>query len=72
MYGFDILIDSNYKPWLLEINASPSLTTTTKEDKILKKGLLNDLFNIVMPADWLKNRSKIGADTCKETKVGKF
>lgn len=72
MYGFDIMIDANCKPWLIEINSSPAQTTTTKEDKIMKKELLNDIFNIVIPHDWLKNKHKVGADTCKDTRVGKF
>ena len=33
LYGFDVLIDDTCKPWLIEINASPSLTTTTKRDR---------------------------------------
>lgn len=72
MYGYDILIDSNLKPWLIEINASPSLTDTTIEDRLLKKSVLNDVFNIVMPADWLKTKANVGTDTCKETRVGSF
>ena len=40
MYGYDILIDSNLKPWLIEINASPSLSATTDSDRILKQELM--------------------------------
>ena len=42
-YGYDIIIDNDLKPWLIEVNASPSLHTTTIGDKILKKNLISDL-----------------------------
>ena len=47
LYGFDILLDKNLKPWLLEINSSPSMTANTKEDFDLKVGLLDDTFTIL-------------------------
>jgi len=48
MYGFDILLDKDLRPWLLEVNASPSLSTTTEDDRLLKLRLINDVLNIVL------------------------
>ncbi|KAH8862813.1 putative tubulin polyglutamylase TTLL1 [Schistosoma japonicum] len=48
-YGYDIIIDDNFKPWLVEVNASPSLSATTASDRILKYKLVNDVINIVVP-----------------------
>jgi len=46
-YGYDVLIDDSLRPWLVEINASPSLTVTTEDDRIMKQSLLRDIYNIV-------------------------
>lgn len=48
-YGYDIIIDEQLKPWLIEVNASPSLTSTTVNDRILKYKLINDIISLVLP-----------------------
>lgn len=40
--GMDILLDSHLKPYLLEVNHTPSFTTDTPLDKVIKKGLIRD------------------------------
>ena len=47
LLGFDILVDESFKPWLLEVNLSPSLNTDTQLDFKIKGGLMADLFNLV-------------------------
>lgn len=47
VYGFDVMLDSDLKPWLIEVNASPSMTATTPNDHKMKVGMLDDLFTIV-------------------------
>ena len=48
LYGFDILIDSDLKPWLLEINLSPSLNPDDSAmDHVIKSNLVADTFNLV-------------------------
>ena len=47
LYGMDILIDQNMKPWLLEINLSPSLASIGKYEERLKYRLFADIFNII-------------------------
>ena len=44
LYGFDILLDDQLKPWLIEINASPSMTANTQQDYEGKLGLLEDTY----------------------------
>lgn len=48
-YGYDMLIDENLKPWLIEVNASPAITATTDSDRVLKHSLIHNIFNIVLP-----------------------
>jgi tubulin polyglutamylase TTLL9 len=47
LYGFDVLLDENLKPWLIEINASPSMTANTPSDYETKLGLLEDTFTVL-------------------------
>ena len=45
--GFDILIDEKLKPWLIEINHTPSFATDTPLDYKIKKDLIADTFQIL-------------------------
>ncbi|XP_061451873.1 tubulin polyglutamylase TTLL13 isoform X2 [Rhineura floridana] len=44
--GFDILLDRKLKPWLLEVNHSPSFTTDSRLDREVKDALLCDAINL--------------------------
>lgn len=45
--GFDILLDSYYNPWLIEVNTAPSFGTDSPLDYNLKSQVLTEAFNIV-------------------------
>lgn len=47
LYGFDILVDSDLNPWLIEINSNPSLTANTSQDSEMKIKLLDDMCTIL-------------------------
>jgi tubulin polyglutamylase TTLL6/13 len=53
--GFDIMIDHKLNPYLLEINYTPSFTTDTPLDRLIKKNLIEDTLNILNITDkWKK------------------
>lgn len=47
IFGYDILLDSDLKPWLVEINLSPALATDSPLDLKIKGNLLADTFNLI-------------------------
>lgn len=46
LFGFDILLDESLKPWLLEVNISPSLQSGTELDRMVKGPLARDVLNM--------------------------
>ncbi len=47
VFGFDILIDSDLKPWLIEVNLCPSMAADSPLDLTIKSNLLSDTFNMI-------------------------
>ena len=41
------MLDKKLKPWLLEVNESPSFNDDTEVDKTVKCGLIEDTFRIL-------------------------
>jgi tubulin polyglutamylase TTLL5 len=50
MFGYDVLIDSNLRPWLIEVNASPSLARENQLDSRVKNSMIRDTIALVDPA----------------------
>jgi tubulin polyglutamylase TTLL9 len=48
VYGYDIIIDADLRPWLLEVNAAPSLSATDTEDHETKFTVVNDTLSVIM------------------------
>lgn len=47
VFGYDVMIDSNLKPWLIEINLSPSLACDSPIDMEIKSNLIANTLNLV-------------------------
>lgn len=41
------MLDSTLKPWLIEVNGSPSMRANTKKDKELKVGVIDDMLSVI-------------------------
>ena len=44
---YDILIDDMLKPWLIEVNQTPSFAADTTLDEVIKRRLITDAFRII-------------------------
>ena len=66
IYGFDVIIDAKMRPWILEVNVSPSLSSSSLLDKQIKTMLLSD--SLYMLGFKLIDRKKIEQDKAKQDK----
>ena len=57
----DVMIDQNMKPWLIEVNTSPSLSSSSPLDKRVKSHLLSNLLGLVgfVPFSRVKHKEKV-------------
>lgn len=46
LFGFDVLLDEKLRPWLLEVNISPSLHSSGSLDYKVKGPLMANLLNM--------------------------
>ncbi|VDK31702.1 unnamed protein product [Taenia asiatica] len=61
LFGFDIFLDANLKPWVLEVNVSPSMHIDSPLDSKVKSIMIKDMlnltgFNLPSPRD-ISNRN---------------
>lgn len=46
LFGFDVLIDADLKPWLLEVNLTPALSCDSPLDQKVKSNCIADLLSM--------------------------
>ncbi|XP_064605449.1 tubulin polyglutamylase TTLL7-like [Liolophura sinensis] len=65
--GFDVIIDRKLRPWLLEINRSPSFGTDEKIDFDIKSGVIEDALRLlnIKPTDKKRNLARQKAEAQK-------
>eukprot|EP00756_Hemistasia_phaeocysticola_P011776 Hpha_TRINITY_DN15142_c1_g2::TRINITY_DN15142_c1_g2_i1::g.129808::m.129808/K16600/TTLL2; tubulin polyglutamylase TTLL2 len=51
LYGFDLLLDESFRPWLLEVNFSPALQIDGPVDERVKGDLVRDMLDVLNIVD---------------------
>mmetsp|Transcript_4055 Transcript_4055/g.11845 ORF Transcript_4055/g.11845 Transcript_4055/m.11845 type:complete len:743 (-) Transcript_4055:766-2994(-) len=69
--GFDILIDSSLKPWIVEVNHSPSFTCDSALDTDVKDNLIRDTLHLLnIQPDDREKAENINAKRSRERLYG--
>jgi hypothetical protein len=47
LLGFDVMIDSNFKPWLIEVNSGPQMSMDNSADHQVKPDLIKHMIQML-------------------------
>jgi len=74
LLGFDVLIDENLKPWIVEINLGSSLSMSSPLDRRIKTELINQMFHMIgfesVDCKKMKKYKDYSEHTTSETHLG--
>jgi tubulin monoglycylase TTLL3/8 len=48
VFGFDLMVDSNFSVWLIEVNSSPCMEYSTQITKKLVKSVMEDTCKVIL------------------------
>jgi hypothetical protein len=57
LFGFDILLDENYKAWLIEVNLNPGFFWNNTSFNKFREKMISDMFNIILLSKYSRNKS---------------
>jgi tubulin monoglycylase TTLL3/8 len=63
LYGYDIMLDEEGTPWLIEVNSSPAMDYSTPVTKELVQEVLKDTISVVVDYHYAASRRKDSVDT---------
>ena len=65
IYGYDFILDTNYNPFLLEINTNPGLEESSPLIKMLVPRMIDDAFRLTIDKAFENGNSKAPNDKNK-------
>ena len=72
LFGFDILIDENLNPWLMEVNLSPNLHYDSPIDLKIKGEMIAEIFDIIRIVPYDMRNENIYENNNKFKEVNKL
>jgi len=67
--GFDVLLDDTLKPWLLEVNHSPSFTCDSQIDTEIKEGVVRSTLRMLNMTSGSKRRNRARERQASEARL---